>query len=560
MASSKRKYFQTKCRSLFTRKYEECAAKTARLWFLWLSFCVLSTFNAFAQGQSIVVQPQIEEEPQPELATPRDTTKSILFALANPGENSLPGNFITRPTQDLPRESILEVIALFPHIVDRYGMFIPAPLVSNSPSGSEESNLTSDYERIGQIRVQGKVVPILLQRVMVRNGQKQWLVSRQTIKAIAALDVELEPPLIETFFSDALNKKHFRGARLSHWLAVPIALFVASLIAWLAYRSLRRFSRMYVERSGNSRNSQILSSSITPLCMIIGVLSFYYLELTLGLSILVRQDMSKLTVTVIWLALFILVWSLLNNLSNRGEQLLREKNRVAGVSLIIFFRAIVKTLLILVAGILILDNYGVDVTTGIAALGLGGIAIALGAQKAIENIVGSITIIVDQPFRVGDFCKVGSLLGTVEYIGLRSTRIRTLSDTLVTFPNGELSTIDIENFTLRKKFLLRTTLNLRYETTTSNMQEILIQLRALLIEANHVLNESMRVNFIAYGAASKDIEIFAYIRAKDYAEFLVRQEDVLLSMSHIVESNGSGFAFPSQTLYLGKDTAPTNAS
>lgn len=560
MASSKRKYFQTKCRSLFTRKYEECTAKTARLCFLWLSFCVLSTFNAFAQGQSIVVQPQIEEEPQPELATPRDTTKSILFALANPGENSLPGNFITRPTQDLPRESILEVIALFPHIVDRYGMFIPAPLVSNSPSGSEESNLTSDYERIGQIRVQGKVVPILLQRVMVRNGQKQWLVSRQTIKAIAVLDVELEPPLIETFFSDALNKKHFRGARLSHWLAVPIALFVASLIAWLAYRSLRRFSRMYVERSGNSRNSQILSSSITPLCMIIGVLSFYYLELTLGLSILVRQDMSKLTVTVIWLALFILVWSLLNNLSNRGEQLLREKNRVAGVSLIIFFRAIVKTLLILVAGILILDNYGVDVTTGIAALGLGGIAIALGAQKAIENIVGSITIIVDQPFRVGDFCKVGSLLGTVEYIGLRSTRIRTLSDTLVTFPNGELSTIDIENFTLRKKFLLRTTLNLRYETTTSNMQEILIQLRALLIDANHVLNESMRVNFIAYGAASKDIEIFAYIRAKDYAEFLVRQEDVLLAMSHIVESNGSGFAFPSQTLYLGKDTAPTNAS
>lgn len=560
MASSKRKYFQTKCRSLFTRKYEECTAKTARLCFLWLSFCVLSTFNAFAQGQSIVVQPQIEEEPQPELATPRDTTKSILFALANPGENSLPGNFITRPTQDLPRESILEVIALFPHIVDRYGMFIPAPLVSNSPSGSEESNLTSDYERIGQIRVQGKVVPILLQRVMVRNGQKQWLVSRQTIKAIAVLDVELEPPLIETFFSDALNKKHFRGARLSHWLAVPIALFVASLIAWLAYRSLRRFSRMYVERSGNSRNSQILSSSITPLCMIIGVLSFYYLELTLGLSILVRQDMSKLTVTVIWLALFILVWSLLNNLSNRGEQLLREKNRVAGVSLIIFFRAIVKTLLILVAGILILDNYGVDVTTGIAALGLGGIAIALGAQKAIENIVGSITIIVDQPFRVGDFCKVGSLLGTVEYIGLRSTRIRTLSDTLVTFPNGELSTIDIENFTLRKKFLLRTTLNLRYETTTSNMQEILIQLRALLIDANHVLNESMRVNFIAYGAASKDIEVFAYIRAKDYAEFLVRQEDVLLAMSHIVESNGSGFAFPSQTLYLGKDTAPTNAS
>jgi MscS family membrane protein len=267
--------------------------------------------------------------------------------------------------------------------------------------------------------------------------------------------------------------------------------------------------------------------------------------------------MSRLTVSVIWLALFILIWSLLNNLSSRGEQILREKNRVAGVSLIIFFKAIVKSILILVAIILILDNYGVDVTTGIAALGLGGIAIALGAQKAIENIVGSITIIVDQPFRVGDFCKMGELLGTVEHIGLRSTRIRTLSDTLVTFPNGELSTAEIENFTLRKKFLLRTTLNLRYETSSENMQEILSQLRKLLKNAKDVINDGIRVNFIAYGAASKDVEVFAYIRAADYAMFLAKQESVLLSMSKIVEGNGSGFAFPSQTLYLSRDTAPS---
>lgn len=522
-----------------------------------LLLIVLLPQTVFAQLQPTFSQPQnIEEEPQSELATPRDTSKSILRSLANPLESSLSNSFITRPTPDLSRESIAEVIELFPHVIDRYGVLIPVALVSNDPEGSEENNLTSDYEQIGQIRAQGQVVPILLQRVTVRNDEKQWLVSRQTIKAIANFDLEITTPFIESVSTNSLNDARFRGAPVSHWLAVPVALCIASLFAWLLYKGAWRASQKYIKSSSYSRNSQILSSCITPLCMVFGVFVFYQLELALGLSILVRQDMSKLTVSVIWLALFILIWSLLNNLSSRGEQILRDKNRVAGVSLIIFFKAIVKTILILVAIILILDNYGVDVTTGIAALGLGGIAIALGAQKAIENIVGSITIIVDQPFRVGDFCQMGELVGTVEHIGLRSTRIRTLSDTLVTFPNGELSTAEIENFTLRKKFLLRTTLNLRYETTSENMQEILSQLRELLKNAKDVINDGVRVNFIAYGATSKDVEVFAYIRATDYAQFLAKQEIVLLSMSQIIESNGSGFAFPSQTLYLSRDSAP----
>jgi MscS family membrane protein len=556
MTSFNRKVIQIGHCRLF--QLAACQAQAVRLCVFALLLILLLPHAAFAQLQPLLSQPQaVEEEPQSELATPRDTSRSILQSLANPLENRLSSSFITRPTSDLSRESIIEVIELFPHIVDRYGVLMPVALVSNNPDGSEENNLTSDYEQIGQIRAQGKFVPILLQRVTVRNGEKQWLVSRQTIRAISNLDLEITRPFIETVSTETLNDARFRGAAVSHWLAIPVALCIASLSAWLLYKGLWLASQRYIEYSGNSRNSQILSSSITPLCMIFGVFIFYQLELVLGLSILVRQDMSRLTVSVIWLALFILIWSLLNNLSSRGEQILREKNRVAGVSLIIFFKAIVKSILILVAIILILDNYGVDVTTGIAALGLGGIAIALGAQKAIENIVGSITIIVDQPFRVGDFCKMGELLGTVEHIGLRSTRIRTLSDTLVTFPNGELSTAEIENFTLRKKFLLRTTLNLRYETSSENMQEILSQLRDLLKNAKDVINDGIRVNFIAYGAASKDVEVFAYIRAADYAMFLAKQESVLLSMSKIVESNGSGFAFPSQTLYLSRDTAPS---
>ena len=241
-------------------------------------------------------------------------------------------------------------------------------------------------------------------------------------------------------------------------------------------------------------------------------------------------------------------------ISSKTEQVFRTNNRAGSLSLIIFLRASIKVILVLFGFIIILDSNGVDVTTGLAALGIGGIALALGAQKAIENVVGSIIIVVDQPFRVGDFCQIGTMKGTIENIGLRSTRIRTLSDTLVTFPNGVLSSEQIENYTMRKKYLLRTTLNLRYETTTDDLQIIIKEAKQTLETYKFIEKNDLRVRFIGYGATSLDIELFAYIKAKTFADFLEKQEQALLSIGHVIESNNSSFAFPSQTLYFTKDT------
>lgn len=529
-----------------------------------LAFLALITASVFVLTQPVSAQfavPNINESPEPEeeltaLATPRETVRGLLLSLADPEENPLADNFISRPTADLDAASISRALDLFPRLANSYGVIRPASLVSNKPEGLEEPDLPSDMEKVGEFKVDGKKIPLLLRRVIVRNGEKQWLVSRQTIKAIAAINIDISQPLIERMFSEDLNQKKFRGSPASHWLVIPFLLVLAVALTLGVRRFVFFLIAKYAKGQEETQKYQIITSVVTPVCMLLGVFAFYTTEVNIGLSILVRQDMSKLTITIIWMSFFTLLWSLINNLSRQGERVLREQNRVAGLSLIIFFRAIVKTIIILIAVILILDNYGFDVTTGLAALGLGGIALALGAQKAIENIVGSIIIVIDQPFRVGDFCKAGSLLGTVEHIGLRSTRFRTLSDTLVTFPNGELSTIDIENFTMRQKFLLRTTLNLRYETTTQNLEAVLTKLRALLTEDKHVSKDGMRVNFIAYGAASKDVEVFAYIWARDFAQFLERQEKVLLAMTSIVEDNGSGFAFPSQTLYLSRDKSP----
>jgi MscS family membrane protein len=206
-------------------------------------------------------------------------------------------------------------------------------------------------------------------------------------------------------------------------------------------------------------------------------------------------------------------------------------------------------------GLVVIFYYfaGINLTAVVAGLGVGGIAVAFAAQKTIENFFGGVFLVWDKPIRLGDFCRTAEHVGTVEHIGLRSTLIRTLNRTVVSIPNGQLSTVSIENFALRDRFLFKHTLNLRYETTADQLRYLLAQIRELLYQHPRVDSTTARIRFVAFGQSSLDAEIFAYVLEKDYETFLAVQEDLLLRIMDLVESSGSGFAFPSQTLYMSKD-------
>ena len=184
---------------------------------------------------------------------------------------------------------------------------------------------------------------------------------------------------------------------------------------------------------------------------------------------------------------------------------------------------------------------------------MGVFGVVLGAQKTIENLVGSLTLIADRPVRVGDFCRFDGTMGTIVDIGIRSTRVRTLEGTYVTIPNGAFASMQIENYAFREEFLFNTTLTLRYETTNEQIKSVLEKLRAFLLEEPKVKRDPFRVRFVELGAHSLDIEIFCYVEAKDYAAFLEIKEQLLLGVVDIIREKGADFAFPSQTIYLGKD-------
>ena len=213
--------------------------------------------------------------------------------------------------------------------------------------------------------------------------------------------------------------------------------------------------------------------------------------------------------------------------------------------------------LIVAAGLLTIgaDRIGVPVYGIIAGLGVGGLAIALAAQPTIENLIGSLNLFADKPIRVGDFCRYGDSLGSVEGIGIRSTRIRGVDRTLTTIPNASLSKMPIVNFTQRDRMLIRTVISVRCETTAEQLRFLLAKLREMLLAHPRILGESARARLTGFGGGSREIEVFAHATTRDWPEFLGIQEDVLLRIIDIVQQSGTSFALPSQTLYLTRDRA-----
>jgi MscS family membrane protein len=199
-------------------------------------------------------------------------------------------------------------------------------------------------------------------------------------------------------------------------------------------------------------------------------------------------------------------------------------------------------------------DLGIPLVGVIAGLGVGGLAIALAAQPTIENFIGGIILYTDRPVRVGDLCEFGGMRGTVEAIGIRSTRLRGRDRTLITVPNAEFAKMRLVNLTRRDHMLLETTLGLRYETTPDQLRYVLAKLREVLVGHPMVLADKRRVRFAGFGASSLDVEIFAYIATSNRIEFLAIREDILLRFAETVAEAGTGFAFPSQTTYVARDT------
>jgi MscS family membrane protein len=222
--------------------------------------------------------------------------------------------------------------------------------------------------------------------------------------------------------------------------------------------------------------------------------------------------------------------------------------RVHGVSYSVLplGRQILKLSLFLFAILSVVSAWGYNTSTILAGLGVGGLAVALAAQKTIENLFGGISVIGDRPVLVGDVCRFGNETGTVMHIGLRSTRIRTADRTIISIPNSQFSSMALENISGRDKIRFHPTLNLRRDTTSAQLLEVLSSVREILKVHPKVEAGSLPVRFIGVGPYSLDVEVAAYVNTADYDEFLALQQELLLRMLQAVEEAGTALAVPLQ--------------
>jgi MscS family membrane protein len=395
----------------------------------------------------------------------------------------------------------------------------------------------------------------LAEHVTPKKGVAYWLISSETIEQIPQLAKAARGSLLNNYLPQSLIDNQIEGVPLGHWLAIIVIALGSYALIW-AISTLLITLTCYIRGrfAEKSSDRQIIHAFTKPLQLFFAVAVSFFIIRFLGLSLLARQTFMQLAQVAIWVSFAWMIWNLIDAFSNILKQRLMARGQYSVLSAVVFLRRSVKFALLVIVAITVLDNFGFQVTTWLAALGIGGIALALGAQKTVENFVGSLTLVADRPIAIGDFCKFGNTTGWVEDIGMRSTRVRTKDRTIVTIPNGDFASMQIENYTKRDDFFYNPILGLRYETTPDQLRYLLIELRAMLYAHPKVINHTMRVNFTELAAHALNIEVGSYIKAGNNDEATDIKEDLNLRIMDIVAKSGTGFAFPSQTIYLAKDS------
>ncbi|MBX0331949.1 mechanosensitive ion channel family protein [Pontibacter sp. HSC-14F20] len=438
-------------------------------------------------------------------------------------------------------------------MLDQRSKTMPRSWISQLPEGDLDDNLPPNQERVGTATVDDQHIDILLEKTEGPAGGPVWLVAAETISKVPLQEVAPEETVIEKTLPGFLEDNRWGGVPAGHWMGYLLIAVAAYLLGWGMTSGLILLISYIWRKTRDEPTYGFIRAFSLPVRLYLAALLLVYLSQRLGISFVLRQRFSELTIIVGLIAVLLLLWRLVDVITNFSQRRLVDRHNMAGISIVLFLRRGAKIALVVLGVIFILDTLGFDVTTGLAALGIGGIALALGAQKTVENFVGSVTLIADQPIRVGDYCQVGDTSGTVEQIGMRSTRLRTTERTIVTIPNGDFSSQKIENFAHRDRFLFSPVLRLRYDTTPPQIQAVLRALRETLTSHPKIDKTSARVRLTEITADALKVEVFSYVLTNDFNEQLEIKEGLLLTMMDAVNTKGKGFALPVQQLLVSND-------
>lgn len=514
-------------------------ARPVVLCLLLLSCPTLRSKDVPAKSASSEVTP---EPPKDTLGrgTPRGTVLGLLSAARN-RNTGLAALYLNTSLRGADAEALATELAT---VIDRG---LPARLneISDKPEGSGRDPLNPDEDLIGVVQTAKGNLDILVERVDRARAGKVWLFSRKTLASIPDAFQELSEYALERYLPDFMITTRLAEIPLFEWVAVFVGMPFIYLLTGVLNRILSL--AVGIVRRRLTRNAALPNPRVLwpPFRLLLLALTIRWLVSKATLPFLAREFWSTTALMIVVVAG---MW-LLILLNESGERYLARRRRSlsGAASALRLIRRLIDGLILFAGLLFTLNHFRISLTATLAGLGVGGIAVALAAQKTLENVIAGVSLIADQAVRVGDVLNLGDIQGTVEEVGVRSTRIRTVDRTLVSFPNAQIANMRLETLSVRDRFRFQPVVELRYETTTVQLRSFIAGVRTLLSGHDNVDLASVRVRFVRFGASSA-VEIFAYVFASDWNNFLEIQEELLYGIKDIVQKTGVAIALPSHSL------------
>lgn len=443
--------------------------------------------------------------------------------------------------EDLTNEEKLELAEKLKKVLDSRGLLVEYESIPNNPSYVDSLTGLNQYI----------IFSSLPEVYLVRENQK-WVFSEATIQEIPEIYSETFSLFVEMVVDQLPESMHTEllGIKLWQYIAIFSWILLGFVLRILFEFIFENYIRKLTSKTRTTWDDDLLTEIEKPISFVF-MMSFYWLTYTnLQLSVTVNYYLSLILEIAVFASIIWLLYNLVNVLSAYLSQLTEKTESKLDDQLVPLLRKTLKVFIVIMGVIFILQNNGVNVTSLLAGLGLGGLAFALAARDTLANFFGSITIFMDKPFQIGDLIETSNAVGVVEEIGFRSTRIRTLYNSVVSIPNSNLAVTEIDNLGLRKFRRLKTTLNLTYSTTPVQMEAFVEGIKAIIKGNEHIRQDSYEVHFDEYGAHSLNVLVYLFFDVTGWSEYLQLKHNFLLEIYRLADEVGVEFAFPTQTLHL----------
>ena len=405
--------------------------------------------------------------------------------------------------------------------------------INDTTDGEANDNLPSARDSVGHMWVNGAEVSLLVQKVPAEHGGLVWKLSASTVAQVPRLYEQLGYGPVVEWFIEHVPAGHLFKLNLWEWALLVAYLLVAFAIV---------VPITWVIKWGVMRSNYSLKLELA--AIVTGPLRFC-LAVALDRAALANSTLSALATELVnsgmlfILSIVWLVWAVIGLMQSTLREHWIAKGNKQAASLLRPLGNFVRVVMLALAILVWLEHLGFNAGTILAGMGIGGIAIALASKQSIENLIGTITLYSAAPIKVGNLCNFGGMRGTVEEIGLRCTRIRTIDRSVIHVPNAKLAEMEIENISEREKIRFKTDVRLDYHTTAEQIRAITADIKALF-EAHEKVNEKpLRVTFKGFGLHGLEINVFAYIGTTSLPTYQLVAEELQLGIMEIVAKNGS---------------------